>query len=1207
MNIRRIIRQVINEQILLTEGDSRINAVNRLIDEKFSDLPLNSVVSSSDYYVNGNPNTTWKEYILFNLRHTFGLMGNSDVKYLLPVARLAYSNEVGFDRRNDNGTEVGILRRIVQRMKKDDALFQQIKSNPDTTYTELYDRLRNEFKAEDDADAESADNVEVGNSDYDIIVVEDFNTAQYYGDFSCSSSKLCYTQDEGVWDGYKGNEDQNKCYLCLRHGWENIPEVVTEGNPYDAYGTSMIFVFIAPDGSIATSNCRWNHGNTGEYVGGTDHAFTKTMLAQTVGMPFSSVFKPYSEDELHSRGYVTFNDAEMMLQQGYGLEHIFDSANDALDGLTRVKLHDKYNFVTDNNTLLSNQWYDYASPFYDEEYDFSIVKQDGKYNFLNKNGNILCDRWFDILYWFRDDYATGILDGVRYKIDTDGNIYSDVSESKSKYNSDINRILELNNKLSGRFFLTESSKSHAAKRDTRIVIKNLFPDEDLEGEYVQGDARRLLHRTQGDLTWLDFYERYIYEHFFLTLSNKIDDSSVIRLEPAIARIAYGELNLAMLLDDGKSYENSTRLRLLKSMLGVIYDNVQGIGDGKDKLSINFIDGNYDLSGKSFNELYSIIGNIAKERCSDTSGQLTNIDIDSSRYQLISLGDSYHNPYIWKIGDKTGLNGSGALCYTQYEDTWYNDYINKNGKNKSYVLIRDDWDKLNGEDYIDDNNPYDDYGLSVVWFFVNEKGIMTTCNVRWNHQVDYPSNASVDYALKESDISKIMGESFDSVFNKSDILNIYDLVDNIYNASDVKERMKIVNDNMDEMYSFEDGSKMYIFKYTYNYYSGYNDDYDSDDDEYGKYFEGDILWLDNDFNMAMNSKINYVQEIGNGCCLIRVNQNLKNIVNSNGDILLKHFCIKVGKFSDGFCNFQAMDKKWYYVDENGRILNSEPFDIAHPFYQGYAKVTINGVSNIIDTNGNYMIEDNYGVHKVIYENGWCFVRYKNGLMKVLDRNFNEINNDWIRSILNIDNYGLAVVNVQNRGFSIMNRNGDYIVPFTERYIFGDGEYEVKNNKNASEYLLVRNGKLLLNKWLTAHTAFNCYGWAIVHSDSGAFSSNMINTEGLLASKDWFLFLNYGYSEYFSEPEIIRRKDGLYNLITEKGRLLYPVWFDLESKFNDYGLAVMKDQQGYNVITKYGDVLLPKGCQEVNLYGDRVDYKDANGKIYRYIKLPDFERV
>ena len=282
-------RKMIDEALIL-EGDSRLKAVERIIEQAFSRyMDVNATVNDSEYYVNGNPDTTWKEYILYDLRHTFGLMQNSDVKYLPLVARLAYSDEVKFDIDNDNGDEIRTLQRIVAQIKKDDSLFEELKKNPSVTFTQLAERFGSVFREEDAADSEAANSVSGGKSDYTVKEVTDFRTAKYYGDRSCSSSQLCYTQSEKTWLRYSFAK---RVYVCLRNGWENIPEKVTEGNPYDLYGTSMIFVFINESGDISTSNCRWNHRAVGEYDGDVDHAFTKATLSQTIGMPFDSVFKP---------------------------------------------------------------------------------------------------------------------------------------------------------------------------------------------------------------------------------------------------------------------------------------------------------------------------------------------------------------------------------------------------------------------------------------------------------------------------------------------------------------------------------------------------------------------------------------------------------------------------------------------------------------------------------------------------------------------------------------------------------------------------------------------------------------------------------------------------------------------------------------------------------------------------------------------------
>ena len=154
---------------LINEADSRLKAVDRIIDQVFSNyFNPDDTVRSSEYYVNDDPNTTWRQYLLFNLRHTFGLMQNSDVKYLPLVARLAYSNEVRFDLSNDNSEQINTLRRIVNLFKKDDNLFNEVKNNPNITFGQLAERFKETFAQEDAADAEAANSVQNTNSEYTV-------------------------------------------------------------------------------------------------------------------------------------------------------------------------------------------------------------------------------------------------------------------------------------------------------------------------------------------------------------------------------------------------------------------------------------------------------------------------------------------------------------------------------------------------------------------------------------------------------------------------------------------------------------------------------------------------------------------------------------------------------------------------------------------------------------------------------------------------------------------------------------------------------------------------------------------------------------------------------------------------------------------------------------------------------------------------------
>ena len=413
----------LKNRVILAEADDRIKKVNKIIDAEFSNLlNLDEPVSGPEYYVNDNPETTWRTYLLFHLRHEFGLMTNADMKYLPVVAKLAYSDEVGFDKRNDNGNEIGILLKIVGLFKKDDSLFQKVKANINNiTFTELYEQLKPQLEESSTIDTYNANNIEE-RDDYDVVEVPDFQTANFYGNKSCSVSKLCYTKNEHTWNEYTKN-GINKVYVCLKHGWENIPEEVGEGNPYDEYGTSMIFVFIDPEGNISTSNCRWNHYTEGEYEGSVDHAFTKTTLCETIGKRFSERFKPYSMEYLMKKGYIPFYMVQKLLDNGEKPEEIFNYCYAFYNGFVYVRLNGKYNYINTNNQLISDTWFDGCGNFRD---GFACVELYGKYNFINANGQLLSNTWFDDCYAFYNGFAYVRLNGKWNFINTDGQIISNI-------------------------------------------------------------------------------------------------------------------------------------------------------------------------------------------------------------------------------------------------------------------------------------------------------------------------------------------------------------------------------------------------------------------------------------------------------------------------------------------------------------------------------------------------------------------------------------------------------------------------------------------------------------------------------------------------------------------------------------------------------------------------------------------------------------
>lgn len=371
---------------LITEADSRLKAVDKIITAEFSNLlNLDATVSSQDYYVNGNPNTTWREYLMYSLRHTFGLMQNSDVKYLPFVAKIAFSNEVGFEKRNDNGEEMQTLISIINYIKKDAALFEKAKQC--NGFQQLVSVFQPMIDADAQAEQERINSKEyITNNDYEIIRINSFDEAAEIGAYSSDQDggELCYTQSKSTWGQYS-NHGQYTVYCCLKKGWADMNPTPGKNAPYDEYGLSMIFVFIANDGSIAYSNTRWNHLYSHNI--NVDHAFTKEMLSDLLGVNFDKVFV-YDEAQCNIFKKKV-KEAKIKLSQGINPSEIFEcykkipNASIAIVKLDHMYM---YSLILNGNKLLKDGdvWFDYVETRKDliigihDDYGIKIINYDGE-------------------------------------------------------------------------------------------------------------------------------------------------------------------------------------------------------------------------------------------------------------------------------------------------------------------------------------------------------------------------------------------------------------------------------------------------------------------------------------------------------------------------------------------------------------------------------------------------------------------------------------------------------------------------------------------------------------------------------------------------------------------------------------------------------------------------------------------------------------
>ena len=250
------------------------------------------------------------------------------------------------------------------------------------------------------------------NREYTIVPINSYEEATKYAKYN----EWCVTYSEEMFDD-KTCHGAGRFYFCLRNGFENVPKKVGPNAPLDAYGLSMIAVSVTMEGEPNSITCRWNHDN-----GGSDSVMDDEQLSDLLGVNFYNVFKPYTREELHAKGFILFDEVQEMLDKGVSTNKIFEFFGYFYDGYARVKLNRKWNFINRNNKLFSDTWYDAV---YDFSNGYAVVQLDNKYNFIDTHGKYISDTWFDEVWDFYVGYARVKLNGKCNLIDTHGKYISD--------------------------------------------------------------------------------------------------------------------------------------------------------------------------------------------------------------------------------------------------------------------------------------------------------------------------------------------------------------------------------------------------------------------------------------------------------------------------------------------------------------------------------------------------------------------------------------------------------------------------------------------------------------------------------------------------------------------------------------------------------------------------------------------------------------
>jgi hypothetical protein len=424
-------------------------------------LERNGMDDALEY--NFGPDWPGKAYNL--IRDFFVHRGGCDVYYVPGIARLVFDSSDSIDDPDLSYWEdVNDIVKFISMAHKGEfsrnlehittvpegpQRGMRVKGKP-MSFTELSEMFSKEIE---DTESEARENFEHANKSpngYNIIVLDDFDTAHEYLKYTPPTSPWCYLQNKATFEDYKSNG--NKLYLALAPGFENL-------KPGDkGYGRSMIGFDMGPVDERGISKMkvctnRYNHDPDLEHENNKsgDSKYTALELSEILGIPVWRDCPGYTEDELIDRGQVSRSILERMFTSAESLMHVATYKQEELNEKYGVKVEwcrfsemqpfefintrtdmiicyaiirnrtddliffDMYRrvggdrfeitdvgkgskLVTEDGRVLTDVWYSQIGKSDTSGFPVPVARKDAnnvkEWNLLDEDGSILLDRWY---------------------------------------------------------------------------------------------------------------------------------------------------------------------------------------------------------------------------------------------------------------------------------------------------------------------------------------------------------------------------------------------------------------------------------------------------------------------------------------------------------------------------------------------------------------------------------------------------------------------------------------------------------------------------------------------------------------------------------------------------------------------------------------------------------------------------------------------
>lgn len=258
------------------------------------------------------------DYLRHNLYSQFGIKRNTTlVQYIPGVARIACKDLHYYSfSYSIRGGEIIKMTRLMKLIdKKPDLMLSDITLDSDfngMSYDEmmaLFAPKMEEYRNGVHNNLNGEDYKVVNTSEYTIVEVPDRLVAGYGGYVLKPTqegrrllNKLGRYTDWCICSHSHADEEYaqylsngGKAYICMKHGFENIPRPENVETAIDEYGVSLICVIVGQDGLPDNVTTRYNHDFDGENHGDLWEA---THLQKLLQVNYLDVFHPRGIEEL---------------------------------------------------------------------------------------------------------------------------------------------------------------------------------------------------------------------------------------------------------------------------------------------------------------------------------------------------------------------------------------------------------------------------------------------------------------------------------------------------------------------------------------------------------------------------------------------------------------------------------------------------------------------------------------------------------------------------------------------------------------------------------------------------------------------------------------------------------------------------------------------------------------------------------------------